>query len=80
MKVPMFFFPHAHINKPGSLDICFISNNEIKYWVNKLNNFKIDIIEGPIERLGATRALISIYFRDPDLNLIEISNYKECND
>ena len=74
------FLPHAHFNKPGSLDICFISNKKINYWINKLKNFKIDIIEGPIERIGAIKPLISIYFRDPDLNLIEISNYKDYND
>ena len=74
------FLPHAHFNKPGSLDICFISNKKINYWMNKLKSFKIDIIEGPIERIGAIKPLISIYFRDPDLNLIEISNYKDYND
>ena len=74
------FLPHAHFNKPGSLDICFISNKKIHYWMNKLKSFKIDIIEGPIERIGAVKPLISIYFRDPDLNLIEISNYKDNYD
>ena len=74
------FLPHAHINKPGSLDICFISNKKIDYWMNKLKSFNIDIIEGPIERIGAIKPLLSIYFRDPDLNLIEISNYKDYND
>ena len=74
------FLPHAHFNKPGSLDICFISNKKIHYWINKLKSFKIDIIEGPIERTGAIKPLISIYFRDPDLNLIEISNYKDNYD
>ena len=74
------FLPHAHFNKPGSLDICFISNKKINYWINKLKSFKIDIIEGPIEKIGAIKPLISIYFRDPDLNLIEISNYIDYND
>lgn len=74
------FLPHAHFNKPGTLDICFISNKKIDYWMNKLKSYSIDIIEGPVEQIGAIRTLISIYFRDPDLNLIEISNYKDHND
>ena len=74
------FLPHAYFNIPGSLDICFISNKKIHYWINKLKSYKIDVIEGPIERFGAIKTLISIYFRDPDLNLIEISNYKDKND
>jgi catechol 2,3-dioxygenase-like lactoylglutathione lyase family enzyme len=74
------FLPHAHFNRPGSLDICFISNKKMNYWTNKLKNYKINVLEGPVERLGAIKTLISIYFRDPDLNLIEISNYKGHND
>lgn len=73
------FFPHAKFVKPGTLDICFTSNKKISYWESKLDKFNIEIIEGPVERIGAYSNLLSIYCKDPDGNLIEISNviYKE---
>ncbi len=74
------FLPRANINKPGTLDICFISKKSIEYCMRKLNKKKIQIIEGPVETLGAISSLISIYVRDPDHNLIEISNYRVNND
>ena len=46
----------------------------ISYWESKLTKFNIEIIEGPVNRIGATSNLLSIYCYDPDGNLIEISN------
>jgi catechol 2,3-dioxygenase-like lactoylglutathione lyase family enzyme len=43
-----------------------------------LNSCEIEIVEGPARRTGATGPIISVYFRDPDLNLIEVSNYKDA--
>lgn len=74
------YLPHAKLNKPGSLDICLLSNKNISYWIEKFKNHKVDIIEGPVERHGAIRLLTSIYINDPDYNLIEISNCKNDND
>ena len=55
-------------------NICFISSKNISYWKSKLTKFNIKIIEGPVNRIGATSNLLSIYCNDPDGNLIEISN------
>ena len=68
------FTPHAKRIETGTLDICFTSSKKISYWKNKLEKFNIEIIEGPVERIGATSNLLSIYCNDPDGNLIEISN------
>ena len=74
------FMPHARISNPGSLDICFITKKKISYWIKKFRKNHIEIIEGPIDRLGAVNKLISIYCYDPDGNLIEISNVVDDND
>ncbi len=74
------FKPHARSSKPGSLDICFLTKKNISYWIKKFRKNNIEIIEGPIERLGAVNKLISIYCYDPDGNLIEISNVVDDND
>ena len=68
------FTPHAKLVHPGTLDICFTSSKKISYWEGKLAKFNIEIIEGPVKRIGATSTLLSIYCNDPDGNLIEISN------
>mgnify|MGYP001097772966 FL=1 len=68
------FTPHAKFVYAGTLDICFISRKNISYWESKLTKFNIEIIEGPVNRIGATSNLLSIYCNDPYGNLIEISN------
>ena len=74
------FTPHAKIAVPGTLDICFITKKNITYWIDKLIKNEIRIIEGPIKRQGAEKKLLSIYCRDPDENLLEISNILKKND
>ncbi len=65
--------PKAHLPAPGALDLCFIASVPLDDVIARLNAHRWPIIEGPVERTGATRKLRSVYVRDPDLNLIEIS-------
>jgi len=64
--------------KPGFRVLCLITSVPILEVIEYLNTFGIEIIEGPARRTGATGPIISIYFRDSDLNLIEISNYEDA--
>jgi catechol 2,3-dioxygenase-like lactoylglutathione lyase family enzyme len=67
------FEPKAHMPTPGSLDLCFIASVPLKDVVARLQEKQVPIIEGPVMRTGATSRIRSVYVRDPDLNLIEIS-------
>jgi catechol 2,3-dioxygenase-like lactoylglutathione lyase family enzyme len=70
------FEPKAEHPTPGSEDLCFITEAKLEDAIEHVRSLGVDIIEGPIARTGATRPLISFYFRDPDKNLIEVSNLK----
>lgn len=59
----------------GSADICFITSVSLADVIAHLNFCGVKLIGGPVERNGARGPMMSIYFRDPDLNLIEVSNY-----
>ena len=67
------FEPKADIPMPGSLDLCFIADRSLAEVIAKLKQEQWPIIEGPILRTGATQKINSVYARDPDQNLIEIS-------
>lgn len=67
------FDPKAHLPVPGSLDLCFIASVPLEQVIAKLNAEAWPILEGPVIRTGATQKIRSVYVRDPDLNLIEIS-------
>jgi len=69
------FTPRAHVAVPGSLDLCFISSVPLQEVVERLNAANIKIIEGPVSKTGANGPIRSVYVRDPDLNLVEISVY-----
>lgn len=69
------FEPKAHLPVPGALDLCFIASIPLDDVVARLNDAGWPIVEGPVQRTGATGRIRSVYVRDPDLNLIEISEY-----
>ena len=67
------FEPKSAIPTPGSLDLCFIADRPLNEVVEQLAKAQWPIIEGPVVRTGATSKINSVYVRDPDHNLIEIS-------
>ena len=69
------FEPKAQRVMPGSADLCFIIDTPLVDAIEQIRRQGIDIIEGPVERSGATGAIVSAYLRDPDGNLLEVSNY-----
>jgi len=68
------FTPHANNPLPGATDICFLSSLSIEKWQSIFLKNNIIIEDGPVEKTGATGKILSLYVRDPDKNLIEISN------
>ena len=67
------FSPRAHVAVPGSLDLCFIAAVPLAEVISRLIQLQVKIIEGPVAKTGAVSKLRSVYVRDPDLNLVEIS-------
>ena len=68
------FEPKADPPTPGSADLCFISHTPLDDVVAHLEAEGVAITEGPVRRTGATGPILSVYFRDPDNNLVEVSN------
>jgi catechol 2,3-dioxygenase-like lactoylglutathione lyase family enzyme len=69
------FEPKAVKPTPGSGDLCFITSTPVAAVIVHLKKAGVAIEEGPVPRTGATGPIQSVYFRDPDGNLIEVSNY-----
>ena len=69
------FQPHAQCPLSGSADLCFIIDVEMQTAIDHLNRQQVEILEGPVARTGANGPIQSLYIRDPDLNLIELSVY-----
>lgn len=72
------FEPKAAHPTPGSADICFISALPLSEVVAHLARCEVPILEGPVNRTGAAGPVQSVYFRDPDQNLVEVSTYDEA--
>lgn len=69
------FEPKAALPTPGAIDLCLISSTPLQQIVEELTQAGVLIEEGPVARTGAMGPIQSVYIRDPDQNLIEISNY-----
>ena len=69
------FEPKAQAPIPGSGDLCFITQTPLPQVIGHLKACDVPIIEGPVPRTGALGPMQSVYFRDPDGNLLEVSNY-----
>ena len=68
------YVPHARAAQAGSIDLCFISLQKLSDWQAHLARNGVEIEEGPVRKMGANGELLSLYIRDLDGNLIEISN------
>ena len=68
------FEPKARAPTPGSADLCFITPVPLAEVVDYFVACGVPIIEGPVQRTGASGPIMSLYLRDPDMNLIEVSN------
>ncbi len=69
------FEPKALRPTPGSADLCLITPDPLEQVIGELATHGVPIEEGPVKRTGATGPILSVYFRDPDQNLIEVSTY-----
>jgi len=67
------FTPRAHVAAPGTLDLCFIAAVPLEEVIAKLKATNVPILEGPVMKTGAVSKIRSVYVRDPDLNLVEVS-------
>ncbi|XP_077466005.1 glyoxalase domain-containing protein 5 isoform X2 [Stigmatopora argus] len=76
-QLGMEFEPKAKHPTSGSADLCLITKTPLTTVAAHLKSCGVQIEEGPVERTGAVGAITSLYFRDPDENLIEVSNYHQ---
>lgn len=67
--------PHANHPVPGSADLCFVTSESPESVIDHLRKCDIKVEEGPVSRTGALGPVTSVYLRDPDGNLIEVSSY-----
>ncbi len=69
------FAPGARRPEPGAQDLCLVTTSPIPVVVDQLRRAGVEIVDGPVPRMGALGGIESVYFRDPDGNLIEIGRY-----
>lgn len=67
--------PHAMHPTPGSADLCLITTSTMEEVLDHLETQRVFVTEGPVPRTGAMGPITSVYFRDPDLNLVEVAVY-----
>jgi len=72
------FEPKANVPTAGSADFCLITDTPINEVIAHLEASGVPVAEGPVVRTGATGAISSVYLRDPDQDLVEVSNYSEA--
>ena len=70
------FEPKALKPAPGSMDLCFVTEAPLADVIAELKAHGVAIADGPVAKTGALGPMMSVYFRDPDGNLIEVSNYE----
>ena len=70
------FEPKALKPAPGSMDLCFVTEAPLADVIAELKAHGVAIADGPVPKTGALGPMMSVYFRDPDGNLIEVSNYE----
>lgn len=68
------FEPKAVQPVPGSADLCLVTSVPISDVIEHLTRHDVELLEGPVPRTGAVGPIVSVYFRDPDGNLIEVAN------
>jgi catechol 2,3-dioxygenase-like lactoylglutathione lyase family enzyme len=74
------FEPKAAVPTPGSADLCFLTAEPLDRVVEHLRSCGVPVAEGPVLRTGATGPIRSVYFRDPDGNLVEVANQEGSSD
>ena len=74
-EVARTFEPKAKAPAPGTADFCLVANRPLAEVIERLGQNGVPIEVGPVERMGARGRMMSVYFRDPDGNLIEVSEY-----
>jgi catechol 2,3-dioxygenase-like lactoylglutathione lyase family enzyme len=72
------FEPKALKPTPGSIDLCFATESPLADVIAHLKACGVAIADGPVPKTGALGPMMSVYFRDPDGNLVEVSNYSEA--
>jgi catechol 2,3-dioxygenase-like lactoylglutathione lyase family enzyme len=71
------FEPRARLATPGSADFCFVVEQPLAEWRERLAELGVPLVLGPVPRDGALGPMTSIYIRDPDGNLLELASYTE---